>query len=351
MDYDKPFRTVEEQLLLLTERNLVVTQESYSEDVNTLRIIPYHSLINGYKHLFQTKDNYFKSNVTLATLKITYILNNELNNLILNNIIHIEKQMKNSIAHRIAEQFGVHTNMTPLPTDKFGKVDRSKILVSNVQGDYLSRNNYNGKYVVGTLSKIIALIKCPYENTLIYHYVNNNNHIPPWILLNDLSFGYSIKLYRIFKGVDKEYVVNNMFCEECFSQDQSNELFVNSMCQLEEFRNIVAHGNKSNGVFYRSELPKFLFTKIYYKNNIITEDEWKKGIGKKDITSILLISIIFLNDLTLATRLYDSIQKLILNNDTNYAGMNIYEILNLPVDILYKMEKTILYKYNFSFIK
>lgn len=53
--YDKPFKTYDELIELLKERNVIITDEEFVKDC--LSDLTYYDLINGYKNLYSYDEN------------------------------------------------------------------------------------------------------------------------------------------------------------------------------------------------------------------------------------------------------------------------------------------------------
>ena len=49
-----------------------------------------------------------------------------------------------------------------------------------------------------------------YTQQPIKHYILNHNHIPPWILLKNISFSNAISLYKLLKPTQKQKVTENI---------------------------------------------------------------------------------------------------------------------------------------------
>ena len=61
MDLDKPFRTYDEQIDLLQDRGLCITDREFAN--HALSTISYYDLINGYKNIFM-KDDVFLPDIS-----------------------------------------------------------------------------------------------------------------------------------------------------------------------------------------------------------------------------------------------------------------------------------------------
>lgn len=74
------------------------------------------------------------------------------------------------------------------------------------------------------------------------YYRENKNHIPPWILTQNLYFGTNIQLYSIQKSNIKTAIVQKMVpIKENENLDAKKELFSCLTEILRQFRNTAAH--------------------------------------------------------------------------------------------------------------
>lgn len=110
--YDKPFKKLEDQITyLVEEKGIAIDDTAFA--MNTLSIIPYHTLINGYKDLYATGD-FFEDNTSLEVLFLTHIIHSSINAILFKYIIHIENSLTSKIGYYISYCYGVNTNKEPL---------------------------------------------------------------------------------------------------------------------------------------------------------------------------------------------------------------------------------------------
>lgn len=326
--FDKPFKKIDgpnSLIKILEDRKLQINDSQYAKTV--LSNTSYYTLHNGYKaHLTNDQEEYI-SGITIEMLQSIYMIDTDINSLILKNILFIEKTLKTKISSLIAEKYGVWTNYLS---------DDTKII-----DDYLNENNYStsGGKRLNTLLKIKDdLINCR-PNTTTHYYKTNKNHVPPWILVNDISFGKAILWFRILKYGDKSSIVNSIIpSNNSLSQSDKNELFINCLLLLQNFRNIIAHGNRTFSEMIHSNLTFDSISKIF-GNLIINKNDFDSGIGKNDFFSTIIAFCILMNDTYVFQSLGRDVVHLINKYSAlNFGGKSFFEVFDIPDDILTKMQ-------------
>lgn len=329
--YDKPFKTLEEQITYLTEKKGFSVLD-YDFAIKTLSTIPYHTLINGYKDLYATND-FFEKNTNLELLFLTHVIHSTINSILFKYIIHVENSLTCKLGYYVAETYGVETNMNLLEPGE-------EIILSEEDNDYLNINNYIGNYHKREkiIKGFVRLIRKPYNNTLINHYTSTKNHLPPWILANDLSFGKKYSWYNLSKGNVTTKIANGFFpTESLLLPEEKKEFFNASMKQLIQFRDRVAHGNKTVELKFNKKLPVDVTLKLINNETVLIKQEMLSSLGSNDLYSIILSILLMLNNSSFATTFVNDLLNLFEQYKTNdsfdFLGKSLFQILNLPENI------------------
>lgn len=132
----KPFKDLEEQLDVLKDRGLAITNRE-----RTLKYLlsnNYYNIINGYSKFFQITDsNNYIEGVTFDEVASLYTFDKDIKRAILQSILEAEHHIKSITAHRFAEAY------------------------QNQQYAYLNTKNYDNDkildvgYIISRLSKIV----------------------------------------------------------------------------------------------------------------------------------------------------------------------------------------------------
>lgn len=152
--------------------------------------MPYYSLINGYKNLFliSKSDDRFSELASFELFYYAYILDINLNNIILKYLLMVEKSFKAKIAYTVAKHFG--------------ELNQDYLIVENYSNRYKKRED-----IVNKLKE--AINQCR-NYTPTYHYKEKKGYVPPWILTNDIMFGLARQWYSILPSVQKEDIANEI---------------------------------------------------------------------------------------------------------------------------------------------
>lgn len=330
-NYDKPFLTFEEQIKFLNnEKNIYTPNYRKKEAIDILSVVPYHTLINGYKDLYSEND-IFKEDTDLILLFVTHIIYTSINSIIFKYILHIENSLTAKLGYYVADSYGVETNINYVEDMK----DLHRIRVSEDRSDYLCFHHYSGGGSMKILKRMSKSCRKPYNDTLIHHYTTTKNHLPPWILANDLSFGKTYDWYSILRAPIKNKIVNGFYSEKStLNIEEKKELFQAAMKQLIQFRDRVAHSNKTVGLEMGKYLPVNPTLKLIDNKDILTKEEMEIGLGRNDLYSIILSVLLMLNNPTYSTTFVEELVNLFNQySETKYLDDTLFEILNLPEDI------------------
>ena len=300
-NFDKPYKNYDELIKILEDRNLDISKTSQAK--NLLQLYGYHLLINGYGASFIKKNSEeFQSGTSLDDIYSLYLIDSEIQELFLTSVLKIERHMANTIGNVVAEHFDVDNDKEHFnnPNSKEPKKD-----------SYLCYKNYKKPREISlTVKEVIDYLvnstrKTPDNPS--YYYRKNHNHIPPWIWVQNLTFGQIIKYYRIQKPNLKTEIVNEMITPvENENIDYKKELFLSSTLILSCFRNAAAHASPLYIFKAKKHIKKYSppskTTLEHYLGSKIFEENDPDSLGKDDLYSALL-SLLLLNRDSLQRRL------------------------------------------------
>lgn len=303
--YDKPFKTFEEMALYLeTAHGLSIPNgdEERAYISNLLHVIPYYDLVNGYKDYFM-KDDRFISGTRIRDLELLYSVDRGFQNVLFPFSIAVEDYFKNILAYILAKDFGVHQNDYLAPRNYITnrknlsyRTVRDKICSIYSDNKKDKRNKKEHKHI----------------DEPTYHYVSHHNHIPPWILLKNVTFSISIDLFTLLKSYQKREIANMMIPVD-IPVDQKIQLLLYALTVIRRCRNQMAHNLKFisfSAYKYGSNINRSALTK-WIPRELSSAKELKKGHWIYDIYSYILFSMALLPDqfhkLLLLTRLSDYI--------------------------------------------
>lgn len=225
--YDKPFKTYEEQIQLLRTRNLNISNPEFA--IHALDTISYYDLINRYQKHFIPDGEYFIKGTTIEQLYSLSMFDRSIQAFILKYSMFIENLFKTKLAYTLSKDFGVDMSV------------------------YLAKSKYKESYqnpnnVLTFNAVLLECIKTRDDNKIAsnptLYYREHHNHIPPWILLKNLSFSNSINLFKLLKNTQRDNVVNALFPDQAERSIPPNDKTNFIICALEAirvFRNAAAH--------------------------------------------------------------------------------------------------------------
>lgn len=173
MKFTKPFLSFEQQAILLSERGLIIENDT----VHYLQHINYYRL-SGYWIPFQedNKTHRFKPNVRFSDVLNLYLFDRELRLLLLDAIERIEISIRTQWAHYFAELSGPHAHLEP----------------------YLSKN---GEWHIKNLAQLQKELMRS-DELFIKHYQNTYtlpDEPPIWVACEVMSFGLLSKWLKSMK--------------------------------------------------------------------------------------------------------------------------------------------------------
>lgn len=258
MKNNKIFKNLDEQILILREKGLVIADEYTAKDI---LFRENYFFINGYRHLFTKSfgDAKFIHGTTFEELYGTFLFDRGLRNIMFKYLLIIENNIKSIISYNMSKQYGYK------------------------EKDYLNPKNFSQDYmknrqVYDVLDKVKRQIRVNgKQHTATTHYMTNYGYIPMWILVKVLSFGIISELYGILKEEDQ------MNISELYNLDP--ETLSTYISILSNFRNLCAHED----ILYDHRTQRVINdTRFHYMLNIpTTNDEYI--FGKNDLFAVIII--------------------------------------------------------------
>lgn len=232
--YDKPFKTIDEQISLLKSRNLIVYNDDFAR--KALSTVSYYDLINGYQEAMMDNGK-FKPGISLEYLFAFHLFDKDFQNVIFKNSILIENIFKTKIAYVLAQNLGV--DIDEYLDDKEYLPFFKSLVFFKLKKEFYKIYMWEDRKNHNWLPKLPGNIQQPTR-----HYVEHHNHIPPWIIMRNLSFSNSINLYRLIKAKHKDMISNLLLPITTMTPGQKSNFLVAAISLIREFRNQVAHNLK-----------------------------------------------------------------------------------------------------------
>lgn len=256
---NKEFKTIEEQIDILKERNLIINEEKAKE---IFRDNNYYYLINGYKNLFideNSKEEKYKEGVSLEEIFALYNFDSELRSAFLKYILKIERRMDTYIAYEFSKQYGEQNYLIGINFNNSNKITDSRIksLIADINSN-ISTQVRNG-------------------NKMLSHYLTQYGYIPLWVLIRIITFGQISKFYDLMKQQDQNKVAKKFRVKE-----KELKTYIHNLAII---RNICAHDEK----LYDIRLKNAIMQNDIHKNLNLSLQNGQYANGFKDLFSIVII--------------------------------------------------------------
>ena len=291
----KEFKTLNEQIEILKDKKLIVTDEEYTKSV-LLR--ENYFFINGYRHLFVKEgDREFLPGVRFEELYSLFLFDRSLRNTIFKYLLVIENNLKSITSYVLSRKYGYH------------------------EKDYLKSKNFSNnpekqRQINDLINKMKRQIKINgSQHSATSHYTSKYGYIPLWILVKVLSFGIVSELYSILKKEDQQEIAH------IYNVDV-NEL-LDYLPILANYRNLCAHED----ILYENKTQKHIDDTIYHKLLDIPKNEEEYKYGKNDLYALIIILKQLLSK--------DDFKNLIFELDNTVETLN-YNLTSIRIEKVLK---------------
>lgn len=255
---EKIFKTLDEQINILRDKNLFIDDEEYVKDI-LLR--ENYFFINGYRYLFMksVNDRRFIDGANFREIYALFNFDRQLRNILFKNILILENNIKSIISYQLSRKYGFK------------------------EKKYLNPKNFNNdpkktKQVNDLLKKVKRQININgQQHTATMHYQNNYGYVPLWIVVKVLSFGIVGELYTILKPSDQEEIA------EIFNVDIDSLL--NYLPIIANYRNLCAHED----ICYEHKTQKTISVTKYHENLNIPKTNGDYIYGINDLFALIII--------------------------------------------------------------
>ena len=327
--YDKPFLRYDQLISLMRSRNIVISDEYFV--TNALSNFSYYKIINGYKDSFLSVagTDKFLPGTRFEELYALHVLDVSIGNLVLKYILHVENAFKTKLSYLISRKYGVYTD-----PDYSGVSQPDDYLCR----DYYSKRNKSRNNTLRQIKDVLNVSGKPhYRSRSLIHYLNNHNHVPPWILVTSLTLGESIRWYNILNNEDKTSICNSMLITSALNDQDKKEYIRKALELLKEFRNAIAHGSRTFQHYGRSIVPKK--QALTLSQSIITESDYDANpYAQKGLYAVITLLIVLLHDEYLIASFYRDLEYT-LNpyRAISIHGKTVEDIFGLPKDIIHRI--------------
>lgn len=323
MQYDKPFKTYEEQhKKLISDYEIISVDKNF--EIETLKTFSYYNIINGYKEIFMSGGS-FKAGVTILDILKFNVHEKYFLTTLFKYSTYVEEFFKVKLAYTIAKNNSVN------------------------HLEYLKEKYYNvpNKRRVKFISTIDQIKKSFSTNDQpTKHYAEKHNHIPPWILFKNVYFNNVVDLFTFLNQSMKEDILNdyNLLSAVNSNIDLKSKNFKKMLTIVRKFRNKIAHNSK---VFnYRVEAVDEI---VHYEIQgvlpayFLSFKDIRNGIGRTDLFAMIFSIIILLDNSFMRYLFLQELKNSIIGiKQSKYSNLY-FKLSNLPLDIEERLDSMINY--------
>lgn len=308
--FSKPFKTIDDQILILQNRGLIIEDTDLAEVYKYLLTNNYYNIINGYSKPFLTNDGKYVANATFREVQHLYLFDWELKQAFFSAALTIEHHLKSILAYRFAEMF------------------------INDYEAYLDIRSYDHKkslsiaYLITKINNIIRRNK-HYPNNPIHHYSVKHGQVPIWVVIDFIDFGDLVALITSLPKSLQNTIAKDLISfikdnDPAFSGPFPPETMISFVKNIHEIRNVCAHNSRL--IYFKCRSDSVYFPPLHKRYEIKDNDK------RRDVYSCFISMQYFLSKAEYA-RLHNTVKKRFVSLNNHLQSVNITtieELLGFP---------------------
>ncbi len=254
----KTFKTLDEQIDILTNKGLVV------EDIQTAKTVllrENYFFLSGYRHLFMNpNDNKsYLEGTTFDELYSMFLFDRQLRNILFKNILIVENNLKSILSYVMSKNHGFKENNYLNPKN-FVRDSRKSRQINDLIRKMKRQISVNGK-----------------QHSATAHYIINYGYIPLWVVVKVLSFGIVGELYTVLQYQDQKEIADAFGI--------SIDKMVDYLPLMANYRNLCAHEDICYVNRTQKSIDETKFHRLLYIPKV--NEEYIYGIN--DLFTIIII--------------------------------------------------------------
>ena len=254
----KSFKTLDEQIEILKNKRLDISDVYYTKDV-LLR--ENYFFLSGYRHLFMdpTNKKLFLEGTRFEELYSLFLFDRTLRNIMFKYILVIENNLKSIISYVLSKKYG-YKEKEYLKVKNFSQDPSKQKQISDLINKMKRQIRVNGS-----------------QHSATQHYASNYGYIPLWILVKVLSFGIISELFQVLKPEDQKEIAG------VFGVDI--DTLIVYLPILANYRNLCAHED----ILYENKTQKAIDDTVYHQLLKIEKVDDEYIQGKNDLFALIII--------------------------------------------------------------
>jgi len=277
--YQKPFKTINEQIIFLKERGLIISDERVVR--RFLNNISYYHLA-VYMKPFQNGNDNFKDGTRFEDVLNLYIFDKKLRFLLLDMLERIEVSLKNALIYEVSQK-------------------NSNIFWYSDKINYEITDNDKQSF----FDDFLKNTKDSKENYIKHYYQKYSEPIypPSWMFFESLSFGQCCKLMSLLTDTNQ-----NAIAGKYKLPPNSNLKWLRSLSFL---RNVCAHHSR---LWNKQFTYHISGAKTKYESDLL-------GINNKSLFAYLIVLEIYLKTFNPTSEWKDRLTDLISEHNIDISRM------------------------------
>lgn len=237
--FDKPFKTVKEQIEILKTRNLIIPDEEKA--TTELRLKSYYKLINGYQNPFWAQTDYFQSGTSIYHILLLYAFDELMKDELLNRFLSLESKLKTIIAYEYCKVYGAlgYENKDNYCVDESNsKLQDFFNVINKIKHDAtIDINALKG----ATNNNPESSQPKTFKYKPVGHYLQNHNGVPLWVMMECLTLG-NVSVFFELIPVDVKKAIADKISHISKAQYSYKDIKI-MLKTLTILRNTCAHSN------------------------------------------------------------------------------------------------------------
>ena len=254
----KTFKTLDEQIDILTNKGLTIEDINYTKE---MLLRENYFFLSGYRHLFLDPSNHrsYIEGTTFNELYAMFTFDRQIRNIIFKNVLIVENNLKSILSYTMSKNHGFKEN-NYLNPNNFVRDSRRMRQINDLIRKMKRQINVNGKQHAATA-----------------HYLINYGYIPLWVVVKVLSFGIVSELYTILQYQDQKEIADTYGIEI--------KKLVEYLPILANYRNLCAHED----ICYCNRTQKVIEDTKYHQMLYIPINDDGYIYGKNDLFAVIII--------------------------------------------------------------
>lgn len=261
MNSQKPFKTYNQQLKILRNRNIDIADGSKA--IRILKREGYYNIVNGYKEIFldpvqteQKGEDWYKNGTKFDHLYALYDFDRSLKRCLLGYILKMETFLKTQIAYFFSDEY--RQNFSYLDINNFDSSDPPAVTKLIAKVSNVITNN--------SVEKI--------QGGQVFHYLSNYKELPLWVLINKMTLGETYHLFDVLQAPIKTKILEeivHMYEHEYHTSITYNINDTRNLSEIfkfiNDFRNICAHDARLFNTVVRRSRGKIPRITHFHRNS------------------------------------------------------------------------------------